>query len=175
MLLIVSSLFGLDALIVRIGRLRGWTRPVAWLGPALTIFGATVFSLVFMPSFGAQSRDVAARYRELPAAMTAAGLPPIAQMGPVISDFPIWWAEGERATALGLPDESPSSVMALARAFPGTRYLVISSTEHGRWPAVLGEGGPDATCFREVDLKARVDDAAGVALRNTRLFELICP
>lgn len=174
-LLIVTCLFALDGLIVRIGRFRGWTRPVAWLGPALTVFGAVLFSLAFVPQFGAQSRDVAARYRALPAAMTAAGLPALARLGPVISDFPIWWAEGERAPALGLPDESPSSILALARAYPGTRYLAVSSSDHGRWPGVLAEGGVDSACFREVNLPPPADAATRAALQGTRVFELICP
>ena len=174
-LLIVSCLFALDALIVRVGRFRGWTRPVAWLGPALTIFAAVVFSAVFVPGFGAQSRDIQARYREIPQRLAAAGLPPIAQMGPVISDFPIWWAEGERAPGLALPDEPPSSILALARAFPGTRYLVISSESHGRWPAVLDAGGPDAACFREVHLAPPSGAASADPLRDTRVFELVCP
>ena len=174
-LLIISCLFALDALIVRIGRIRGWTRPVAWLGPALTISGAALFSLVLLPGFGAQSRDIQARYRALPAQLAAAGLPPVAQMGPVITDFPIWWAEGERAPALGLPDESPASILALARAFPGTRYLIVHSTDHGRWPAVLDTNDPDVACFREVDIRAGSDAAARAALTDTRVFELVCP
>ncbi len=174
-LLIISCLFALDALIVRIGRIRGWTRPVAWLGPALTIFGAALFSLVLLPGFGSQSRDVQERYRALPVQLAAAGLPPIAQMGTVITDFPIWWAEGLRAPALGLPDESPKSILALARAFPGTRYLIVNGTDHGRWPAVLATDDPDAACFREVDIRAGSDAAARAALADTRVFELVCP
>jgi hypothetical protein len=174
-LLIVSSLFALDALIVRVGRIRGWTRPVAWLGPALTIFAAAVFSAVFVPGFGAQSRDIQARYREFPQRLAAAGLPPIAHMGPVITDFPIWWAEGERAPGLALPDEPPSSILALARTFPGTRYLVISSESHGRWPAVLDAGGPDTACFREVHLAPSSGAPSADPLREARVFELVCP
>jgi hypothetical protein len=174
-LLIISCLFGLDALIARVGRLRGWTKPVAWLGPALTIFAAVAFSLVLFPGFGAQSRDVQTRYQALPVQLAAAGVPPVAQMGPVISDFPIWWAEGERAPALGLPDESPTSILALARAFPGTHYLVMSTTDHGRWPAVLSQGVPDANCFREVNLGAPTDERAKAALKDTHVYELVCP
>lgn len=173
-LLIVSCLFALDALIVRVGRLRGWTRPVAWLGPALTIFGAATFSLVFVPAFGAQSRDVQTRYRAMPSVLAASGLPPIAEMGPVISDHPIWWADALRAAGLGLPDEPPSSVLALARAFPGTRYVVLSSTQ-GRWPDVLAAGGPYAACFREVPLALPDDVAVRAAMRGTHVYALVCP
>jgi hypothetical protein len=107
--------------------------------------------------------------------MVAAGLPPLAQLGPVITDFPIWWAEGERTPALGLPNESPSSILALARAFPGTHYLVMSSDDHGQWPAILAQGGHDAACFREVSLGIPADPAAKAALAKTRVFQLVCP
>ena len=160
-LLIVSCLFALDALIVRVGRFRGWTRPVAWLGPALTIFVAGVFSLIFLPDFGRQSADVQATYRALAMQLAAVGRP-VAGMGPVISDFPIWFAEAERAPALGLPDEPPASILALARAVPGTHYLVVSTTDNGRQH--LGEVLKDAACFREIDLGVPSDPAAGAAL-----------
>jgi hypothetical protein len=173
-LLIVSCLFALDALIVRVGRIRGWTKPVAWLGPALTIFGAVVFSLVFVPAFGAQSREVQVRYAALPRVLAAAGLPPVEALGPVISDHPIWWADALRAPALGLPDEPPSSVLALARAFPGTRYVVLSSKQ-GRWPDVLASGDPEAACFREVPLTPPDDAAERAALAATHVFALVCP
>jgi len=172
-LLIIGCLFALDALIVRIGRFRGWTRPVAWLGPALTVFAAAMFSLVFLPGFGGQSREVATRYPALQEQLAAAGIR-VEGMGPVISDFPIWWAEALRAPALGLPDEDPENILALARAFPGTRYLVMSSTDHGHWPAVLDAGGRDAACFREIALVPPSDPAAQSALRDTRVFELVC-
>ena len=173
-LLIISCLFALDALIVRVGRIRGWTRPVAWLGPALTIFVAGAFSLIFLPAVGRQSTDVEARYRALATQMAAAGLP-IETLGPVITDFPIWFAEAERAPALGLPDEEPSSILALARAYPGTTYLIISSTDHGRWPGVLDEGGADVACFREINLGEPQDPEERAALATTRVFELVCP
>ena len=43
-LLIVSALLALDGLIARVGSIRGWTRPVAWLGPTLTIASGILFS-----------------------------------------------------------------------------------------------------------------------------------
>jgi hypothetical protein len=174
-LLIVSCLFALDAAIVRIGRWRHWTNPVAWLGPALTVSVALMFTVLFLPGFGAQSTEVAARYAALARQLDSAGRP-IPTMGPVISDFPIWFAEAERAPALGLPDESPESILALARAFPSTRYLVMSSTEHGRWPAVLASGVPGTECFHEIDLGlATADAATKLALADTHVWELACP
>ena len=43
------------------------------------------------------------------------------------------------------------------------------------WPAVLAQGGPEASCFREVDLGAAVDPTAIALLKDTRIFELVCP
>lgn len=173
-LLIVAALVALDALLARIGRWRGWTKPVAWLAPGLTTVAALTFTLVFVPAFGGQSQDKADRYRVLADRLEAIGRP-AASLGPVISDFPIWLAEAERIPTLALPDEPPASILDLARAFPGTRHLLVSSDEHGRWPAVLESADPAAACFREIDLGVPADPADATALEGTRLFEIACP
>lgn len=170
-LLLISSLVGLDALIVRIGRIRGWTRPVAWLGPALTASVAALFSLS-IAGFGAQSADVARRYAALTPALEGIGADR-GRAGPVITDFPIWFAEAQRAPALGLPDEPPSSVLALARRF-GARYLIISDDDRGRWPGILASGQPEAGCFRPVPLRPSADPDAAAALAGTRVWEIVC-
>jgi hypothetical protein len=172
-LLIVSCLVALDALLARIGRWRGWTRPVAWLAPGLTISAAVAFTGVFFPGFGAQSREVATRYARLETRLEAIGRP-IETLGPVISDFPIWLAEATGISTMALPDESPADVLDLARAFPPTRYLLMSSDEHGSWPAVLTSGDPDAACFQEVDLLAGANPAELEALEGTHLYEIVC-
>jgi hypothetical protein len=169
-LLIVTCLAGLDAFIARVGQWRKWSNPVAWLGPVLTVSVAILFSVSIL-GYGAQARAHERRYTALASAMTAAGLPPD-QIGPVIADFPIWYAEGVGERALALPDEPPSSVLALARRF-GATVLVISKNDHGRWPAVIDAGGGDASCFQEVRLTAAsVDDAD--ALHGTRVFRIGC-
>ncbi len=150
-LLIVSCLLALDALIVRIGRFRGWTRPVAWLGPALTVFGGLLFTLAVLPAFGADSRATEVRYTELRTRLASAGLP-LSADEPVITNFPIWLSETADVPALALPDEPPGSVVDLARSFSGTRLLVVEGTEHRHWPADLDAGSPGSECFREVDL-----------------------
>ena len=61
-LLIVSALLALDALIARVGEIRGWTRPVAWLGPTLTIASGLLFSIGLV-GYANQATDVARRYR----------------------------------------------------------------------------------------------------------------
>ncbi len=171
-LLIVSCLLLLDGAIVAIGRRRGWTRPVAWLGPALTLFAASVFTVALVPSFGAGSRDTERLYEALGRQLAAAGTP-VEQMGPVITNFPIWWAEVYRARALALPDESPADVLDLADHF-GARYLVLFGEEHGRWPAVLESGESGADCFSEIELPTALEPDDARALEHTHVYRLAC-
>ena len=177
-LLIVGCLAGLDALIVRVGKLRGWTKPVAWLGPTLTVATSVLFSFALL-GYAEQARDVQERYVALGPALTAAGVSQEEIGAPVIADFPIWYAEGMRRSSLALPDEPPSDVIALAQRF-GARLLVLSSDGHGRWPGVIdagptGAGGPAAACFHEVPLAPPGDLAAREALSGTRVFRIACP
>jgi hypothetical protein len=172
-LLVIAALLGLDTLIAAVGRRRAWTKPVAWLAPTLTVTGALLFSLVLFPSFGANSRGVAERYRALDVQMTAAGLP-FNGIGPVITDFPIWLAGATRADALALPAETPADVLDLARAFHA-RTLIVSSEDHGGWPAILDLRGPEAECFQPIDIGRPTDPALARALRGTRVYRLACP
>lgn len=171
-LLVVSALLGLDAVIERIGRLRGWTRPVAWLGATLGIAGSILFTAVLLPTFGTGSRDTAAQYEELSRRMAEIDHPLDATAGPVISNFPIWLAESQRIPALALPNEPPTDVLDLARTFEA-RLLVLVN-DHGQWPAVLASGAADADCFRELLLGAgpagRTDPLA-----NVHVYEIVCP
>jgi hypothetical protein len=171
-LLIVTCLLALDRAIVAVGRRRGWTNPVAWLGPALTVFGAAVFSAAIVPSFGASSRETQQLYVALGAAMERAGEPLLAA-GPVITNFPIWLSETAGIRALALPDEPASSVLALARSFPGTRLLVVVGRDEGRYPAEIDAHAPGTECFREVSLAPTGTDPG--PLRDTRVFRLVCP
>ena len=170
-LIIVSALLALDGLIVRIGRFRGWTRPVAWLGPALGVAGALLFTIVAVPTFGTGSRAVEEEYAALQRRLAEVGRP-FRPDEPVISNFPIWVAETAGVPTLALPDEPPESVLDLARTFPGTRLVVVEGTEHRHWPADVDAGAPGAECFREIDLgpAPRGDDP----LAETRVFEVVC-
>ena len=173
-LLIVSCLLVLDRFIAWVGVRRAWTRPVAWLGPALTLFMATLFSVGIL-GYASQARQVEERYEALGPALAAAGLGNLAT--PVISDFPIWYAEGMHHAALALPDEPPSSVLALARRF-GAQLLVISKPDHGQWPAVIDRGGPSAGCFHELALPSPSDADDAATLQGTRVFTIAlvgCP
>lgn len=175
-LLVASCLLALDRLIVAVGRRRGWTRPVAWLGPALTVSASLLFTAVLMPGFGSGSGDTERTYRVLAAELAAAGRP-AASLGPVITDFPIWFGYAERAPALALPDEPPESVLSLARAFPGTRMLILTGDEHGRWPSVLDSAprDPAAACFRRIALPAPPDPDDRAAIASVRVYEIACP
>jgi hypothetical protein len=173
-LLIVSALLALDAAIERVGRIRGWTRPVAWLGGALTISGSLLFMAALMPSFGGQSRALADRYEALAGQMAAVGLP-LERQGPIITNFPIWLAETTGARALALPAESPADVLDLASQFEGTRLVIVQGDEHGGWPAVLETNAEGADCFERVDLGMPADARLARALADTRVYRLVCP
>ncbi|MEO8437878.1 MAG: hypothetical protein ABI562_05405 [Chloroflexota bacterium] len=175
-LIIISALLALDAGIARLGARLGWTRPVAWLGPMLGIFGSLLFSVALLPAFGASSRQTETRFEELGPRMAAIGHPLDASAGPVITNFPIWLAETARIPVLALPDEPPVDVLDLAHdpAFPGTHLLVVIDGE-GRWPAVLATGVEAAACFRELDLGVPADPAIADPLRGVRAFEVVCP
>jgi hypothetical protein len=171
-LLLVSCLLWLDALIVRLGRWRGWTRPVAWLGPVLVAATAVPVLVVSVASIAGVATDAQARYAALAERLTAAGLPP-SQAAPIIADHPIWIAWSTGAPTLGLPDESPSSVLDLAHHFDA--HVLVLSDSQGIWPGVLTQGGPDAACF--VPLALTGGGAAGSAsdaLADTHAYRIDC-
>lgn len=178
-LLVVAALLGLDRFLAAVGRRRGWTRPVAWLGATLTVSGSLVFSSLFLPGFAAQA---AAREREFAAlehAFAALGTPlggGPGESGPVVTNFPIWLAYATGAPALALPDEPPASVLDLAEAFPGTRFLVLIGETHGRWPAILTSSGDDTAvrCFEPVNLVEAVPPNLRPDLAEVRAWRITC-
>ena len=170
-LLIVSALLALDALIIRVGRIRGWTRPVAWLGPALALGGCALFTAVAVPGFGGGSAETERRFADLIQRLRDAG-EPLPPNEPVISNFPIWLSETAGVSTLALPDEPPESVLDLARTFPGTRLVVVDGSEHRHWPAAVDDGAPGAECFRDVDIGV---SGASDPLADIRVFEIRCP
>ena len=172
-LLIVSALVALDSGIARLGARLGWSRPVAWLGALMGIFGSVLFSVALLPSFGAASRGTAERYETLASQLAEAGHPLDGSAGPVITNFPIWMAETQRISALALPDEPPRDVLDLARTFKAS-LVVLLDAETAHWPADLDEGVDGATCFRELPLRGSAGTAASDA-GATRAFEIICP
>ena len=168
-LLIISALLALDALIVRIGIARGWTRPVAWLGATLTVAASILFSAVLLPFFGTGSRDTERQYSALRDQLAAAGVTP-ESLAPIISDFPIWVADELQVPTLGLPDEPAEDVLDLARTFKATTLIVFNDADDSDsvWPEQIDESGPDGNCFSEVPL-VRSDD-----LGSVRVFRIVC-
>lgn len=175
-LLLVAAMLALDAAIVWIGARRGWTRPVAWLGPFLAVFASVAFTATLIPQFGRDSGGTARIYAALAERMAAIGEPfdPSDPATIYIHDFPIWLAESARVPTLALPDETPADVLDLAAAFPGTRWLIVSRDDHGEWPAILDGPGPDRACFRAVDLGTPPDEATAGALALVRVFRIEC-
>ena len=172
-LLIVVSLAALDSLIARAGRWRGWTNPVAWLGPALTVAVSILFS-VQLASYAGQAAEVQRRFAALVPMLAASGATDSELARPVITDFPIWYAEGTRRSALALPDESPADVVALAQRFDAA-LLVLRDEDHGMWPGVLTAGGPGASCFQPLTVVMPADPAAAAALAGTHAYRIRCP
>ena len=175
-LLVISALLLLDAVIGWVGKRRGWSRPVAWLGPAFAIAGCLLFSVVLLLSDGAAARAAASRYEALAWALEegGSGIVLSEEPGPVITDFPIWLAEATRHTALALPNEPVESVLDLARTFdPPARLLVVGAHNDGVWPAVILSGGPGSECFVPITLPDSPDHPG--ALDDILAFRIRCP
>jgi hypothetical protein len=174
-LLSVCCLVALDGLVARVGRLRGWTRPVAWLGPAFALAAIVPLCVVSVSSLSSQADEVQARYAALPAAMARAGVP-LDGAKPVITDNPIWLAESARVPTLALPEEPPDAVLDLARHF-GAGLLVVRSGTGREWPDVLKDGGNAAACFVEVPLTeiSGSRPLQGSPLGSIHVFRIVCP
>ena len=171
-LLIVAALVALDNLIARIGVRRGWTRPVAWFGPFLTIVAGLLFTLVLIPSFGRGGDQVRDQYAALPAALAAAGVPIGPDLGPVITRSPIWLAEEAGVKTLALPDEPPADVLDLARAFPGTTVVISGTNDGEQWPSIALTDPVGVQCFEPVPL---IDPSGRGLFDDLRVFRIICP
>jgi hypothetical protein len=174
-LLIVSALGALDGGFARLSGRLGWTRPVAWLGVVLAVFGSSLLSAALLPATAKGGRDAALRYEALGRQLAAAGVP-LDGSSPVIHDFPIWLAEVHRVPALALPYETPSDVLDLATdpRF-GARLLIAVEDDQNEWPQLLDTSSdPAAGCFREVLLPVPADPAEASALEDVRVFEIGC-
>jgi hypothetical protein len=168
-LLIVAALVGADLLIAWVGRRRGWTRPVAWLGPVLTVGASALLTIVLLPQQASAARTLQAQYAALPAALAAAGAPLEADGAPVISDHPIWLSETTGTRALALPHESPASVLDLAQTF-GARLLVLNLEGNEDWLEDLSAGAPGSECFVPLAFDQTPD-----ALGDVVVYRIDCP
>ena len=145
--LVVLTALGLDVLLARIRRLRGWSRENAWLAPLATLaLTVPIAALsVALTSAGAASEE---RRMEVVAAAVER------LDGPVITDHPMWVAGALGVPALSLPDEPPANIVRLAREFGAGWLLVLD--ERGRYPDVLLDA--PSPCLVEEPL-ASVDGA----------------
>ena len=180
-LLVISALLVLDRVIEWVGDRRGWTNPVAWLGPAFAIAGCMLFSIAVLPSDGQSARNTATRYAAIAAAFDGSapggapsGIDLATETGPVISDFPIWFAEATRHRTLGLPNEGADSILDLARSFdPPARLLVVGADNQGIWPSLILTGQPGSECFVPIELPDL--PAYPGALEDVLAFRIRCP
>jgi hypothetical protein len=88
----------------------------------------------------------------------------------VITDVPIWFAEETGAHTLALPDESPESVLDLARRFPGTSLIILAGDNGGIWPEIAATDPIGLACFAPVELPGSDPALAGFAV-----FRITCP
>jgi hypothetical protein len=173
-LLVICAVVALDAFVAWVGRLRHWTRPVAWLGPAFAIATLAPLCFVTVSDIARQANDARTRYEVLPAAMARAGVP-LDGSHPVITDNPIWLAEAARVPALALPEESPEAVLDLARHF-GAQLVVIRAPTERDWPDILRRGGTASNCFSEVQLTDNSGEKPpeGSPLATIHVFRIVC-
>jgi len=171
-LLIVSALLTLDALIVAVGRRRGWYRPVAWLAPTLTASGAVLFSAILLPSFGNASLLTLRRFVDLDLRLDGLGLTADAS-GPLITDTPIWLPYTHGGTALALPYESPTSVLDLAHRFHAPAVVSLAG-DHPFRAAIATGGDPAAGCFQDVTPPA-TSALGGEDADVLRVYRVSCP
>jgi hypothetical protein len=177
-LLVISALLALDRLIVWVGVRRGWTRPVAWLAPALTLSGALLFSALLLPSFGSGSVGTQRTFAVLARQLHDAGVIMPSQTVQrfatrLITDYPIWLPYVTGTPALALPHEPPLAVADLAHGL-GASYVVVVSADHP-FRSAVASGGPGGNCFEPVGLPTLVDPDDAKAVADVRVYRVVCP
>jgi hypothetical protein len=170
-LLMISALLALDRLIVWVGARRGWTHPVAWLAPALTLSGALLFSALLLPSFGEGSAATKREFVDLDSRLDALGVT-ADPAHPVITDYPIWLPYTRGGTALALPFEPPTSVLDLARRFGATTVVVLSAGHPFR--SAIATGADGAECFSDVT-PPPTPALGGDDADTLRVYRVVCP
>jgi len=171
-LLLVSALLALDRLAARVAAARskadGRRLAIGWVGPALAVIGAAAVLIAVIPADGAAGRETQARFVALAAVMRDTSVVPADDGSPVITDTPIWFATETGRRAIALPDESPTSVVALARTF-GATLLVLQAGGGGLWPGVLSTADRAGSCFVPLPLP---ETGAGEPLEHVVAFRL---
>jgi len=127
MLLIVSALGILDVLIARIGHLRGWTRPVHWLGPTFAIVGSLAMTIALLPGFGNEARITERRLSALAAALDTT---------PLRGSSPMFRSGWPRRPRFGR-SPSPMKRRRVSSTWPSSSARTYSS-----WTPRAAGGGP---------------------------------
>jgi hypothetical protein len=171
-LLIVAGLAATDAVIVRIGRVRGWHNPVAWLGAAFAIGVTVPFLVLSLAGLGSLTTQVSRVYSTLDRVTTEMGRP-LSADGPILTDHPIWLAYATAGSAIALPDESATSIANLVARF-GVRYVLVTAQSDGSLPARLA--GPDAAllCLEPIALIDQTTGSVPAELAHQRLLSIGC-
>ena len=152
-LIVLSALLALDAGIARLGARLGWTRPVAWLGPLLGVFGSILFSVDDPADLRAPGLARApSSTRSWVAAWPWPASPSTRRAGPIIANFPIWLAWAERVGLAGPARRDPGG-----RARPRGRVpRHPPARRHRRGPRRLAghprHERPGTECYTPVDL-----------------------
>ncbi len=170
-LLVISALLLLDGLLLWIGVRRGWTRPVAWLGPTFAIAGCLLFSGVILPGDGASARDTDRRFAALAAALAdgASGVESRRRARP---------GDHRRADLVRggdpPPRDRPAAGVARQRARPRSQLRPAGSPARGRrrQPRPVAGRDPDGRAPQRMLRAGRAAgpaDSAGRSRRRPRL------
>jgi hypothetical protein len=156
----VAAVLGLDEVVERIGRRRGWRRNNAWLAPCALVALTLPIALLQVTGAARQSRDqsqvISQTATDLQAAFVTAQVP---ADSPVMTNRPIWLSEALGGSTLALPPEPLSDVLRLARDF-GARSVVVFDS----YPTPLLDTGT-IPCFTSLPVGA--DDQARVFAIDT--------
>ena len=176
-LLVVSALLALDATIAWVGRRQGWTRPVAWLGALLGVFGSLLFTVAAPADV---RRRLAGDRRPVRGARRGHGRRPATRSMRRPARSSRTSRSGWPRRCGSRPWHSPTSRHATCSASPTTRassakLVVLLDADSLHWPADLDAGVDGASCFREIDLGTDPSTVADDPLGDARAFEIVCP
>jgi hypothetical protein len=134
------------------------------------VAGSILFSLVFLPAFGAGSAETARTFTDVRSRLATAGV--TTDPGePVITDFPIWLPYTRGGTALALPHEPASSVLDLARHFGAKTVAIL---EGFALRDEIASGSADARCFEDVTPPA-TPALGGHSGDTLHVYRIVCP
>ncbi len=158
---------------------QGWTRPVAWLGPTLGIFGSLLFSIALLPIFGAGSRDTADPVRR--ARTPDGGHRPSARRdrGSGHHRLPDLAGRDRADPGPGPARRAADATCSTSRATRPSRAPTWSSsigrrrTGDGRRSSTTD--APDADCFQRAGPRSRARPDGPDPLDGVRVFEVVCP